>query len=292
MGSSGPDKMTVIRQKVHDQRNSELTSLQSRLCNEDRAQLQNLQDLWNQVEQQIQSAALQAAKCSVPSIGDAGAANGTGMLDPFPARAQAMMSILVMALACDLTRVASLQFSQALSPAVHYWVPSVAKDSQPQSHHSYSHIGPSYIGALGPDLYMEPGYVTSQYPQALVDIDAWYAQQVATLAAMLNQQNMLSKTVMCWSSEIDMGAAHNFDDVPFVLIGGGGGQLKTNTLVRFPMNLNNGTGAKLRYHNDLLLTLAQVMGVDLGGKFGNATAMVDGNTLGPLSTGPITEILM
>ena len=134
----------------------------------------------------------------------------------------------------------------------------------------------------------------------LANIDAWYASQVASLAATMSKlpapgstsgKSLLDQSVICWGSELDMGAAHNHDDTPFVLIGGGGGALKTNQLVGFPMNLannanNRSNGSQTsatgnRFHNDLLLTLAKVMGVDVGTSFGTAG----------LCTGPIKEIL-
>jgi hypothetical protein len=223
-----------------------------------------------------------AAACSVPSLG-AAVASGT---DPLPTYAQSMSNILAMALACDLTRVGSLQLSHALSPVTHTWLGA----SQTQTHHMYSHTGPSSLYALGPDLYNEPASVTSTYPQQLIDIDAWYAKQVAAFAYTLSQfktgsgKNLLDQTVICWGSELDMGAAHNHDDTPFVLIGGGGGKLLTNRLVRFPLQLdaNSSTSAIVdRSQNDLLLTLGKVIGVDLGGKFGNAS----------YCTGPITQVL-
>ncbi len=282
---SGPDKKTFIRQKVAAQLNQDLTALQGRLCTEDRQQLQNLQAIWNQVETQLQNAAAAAASCGAPpgsSAIDAGAG-----ADPFPLYAQAMPNILAMALACDLTRVASLQFSHALSPVTHTWLGS----SQTSTHHIYSHQGPTWIGTLGADPYNEPSSTTSQYPQQLLDIESWYAQQVANVAYTLSQfktasgKNLLDQTVICWGSELDMGAAHTHDNTPFVLVGGAGGRLKTNQLVRFLVNYgnsaqNNGSGT--RFHNDLLVTLAQVMGTTLpGGTFGTSS----------YCTGPIQEIL-
>ncbi|HTB72626.1 MAG TPA: DUF1552 domain-containing protein [Polyangiaceae bacterium] len=280
-GSAGPDKMGLIRKQVAAQLNSDLTSIQGRLCTEDRQQLQNLQALWNQNQTQIQSAATAAASCTVPTLGAPPAA-GT---DPFPIYVQSMSNILAMALACDLTRIGSLQFSHALSPVTHTWLGA----SQTQTHHEYSHIGPSSLYSLGPDLYNEPASVTSSYPQQLIDIDAWYAKQVAAFAYTLSQfktasgKNLLDQTVICWGSELDMGAAHNHDDTPFVLIGSGGGKLLTNRLVRFPLNLPAAPSTSTivdRAQNDLLLTLAKVMGVDMS-TFGNAM----------YCKGPITEIL-
>ena len=281
-GGGGADKMALIRRQVATQLNSDLSSLQSRLCTEDRQQLQNLQALWNQNQTQLQSAATAAASCMVPTLG----ASPPAGTDPFPTYAQSMSNILAMALACDLTRIGSLQFSHALSPVTHTWLGA----SQTQTHHLYSHTGPSSLYSLGPDLYNEPASVTSTYPQQLIDIDAWYAKQVAAFAYTLSQfktasgKNLLDQTVICWGSELDMGAAHNHDDTPFVLIGGGGGKLLTHQLVRFPLNLQAAPSTSKivdRSQNDLLLTLGKVMGVDLGSTFGSAS----------YCTGPITQIL-
>jgi Protein of unknown function (DUF1552) len=280
--SNAAQKTAFIRKQVFQQLNTELTTLQSRLCTEDRQQLQALQAVWNQAQAQIQAAASAAASCSAPTLASGSGAAGS---DPFPANAQAMASILAMSLACDLTRVASLQFSHALSPVTHTWLGS----SQQQTHHVYSHQGPTSLYSLGADLYAEPSSITSQYPQQLVDIDAWYASQVASLAYTLSQlttasgKSLLDQTVICWGSELDMGAAHNHDDTPFVLVGGGGGRLATNRVVRFPLNLpGNNPATGNRCHNDLLTTLASVMGVTLpGGTFGDPQ----------YCTQPIQEIL-
>ena len=202
--SKGPDKKTFLRQKVAAQRNQDLTALEARLCGADRAQLQSLQALWNQVETQEQNAANAAAACMAPSVPSApGGGAGT---DPFPTYVDAMSNILGMTLACDLTRVASLQLSHALSPVTHTWLGA----SQTSTHHIYSHQGPSWIGALGADPYVTPSPVASQYPQQLVDIESWYAQKVASLAYSLSQlktatgKNLLDQTLICWG----IGARH------------------------------------------------------------------------------------
>jgi hypothetical protein len=283
--SSGPDKKTFLRQKIAAQLNSDLTSLQARLCTEDRVQLQNLQAVWNQVEAQTQAAMAAAASCTAPALPALPGADA-GSADPFPLYAQAMPNILAMALACDLTRVASLQYSHALSPVTHTWLGS----SQTSTHHIYSHVGPTWIGALGADPYNEPSSVTSTYAQQLVDIETWYAQQVAGVAYTLSQfktasgKNLLDQTIICWGSELDMGAAHNHDNTPFVLIGGGGAGIKTDQAIRFLVNYGqsaNNNAAGTRAHNDLLLTLAKAMGVSLpGGTFGTAS----------YCTGPITQV--
>jgi hypothetical protein len=87
-----------------------------------------------------------------------------------------------------------------------------------------------------------------------------------------------------WGTEVDLGAAHDHDDTPFVIIGGCGGRLKTGQVVRFPLKLDADPATSNvvdRAHNDLLITVAQAMGVSLR-TFGDAA----------LCRGPIQEILL
>jgi hypothetical protein len=295
MGTSGPDKKTFIRNKLFNQFNTELTGLQGKLCNEDRTQLQAMQQAWHDLNQQLASAAMAAASCTTP-----GAPPSTYRplsADSFPTSAKLQMDILAMSLACDLTRVASLQFSTATSQVTHTWLGS----NQTQVHHDYSHQGPSSMYALGTDIYSASA--ANQYGALaqLSAIDAWYAQQVAYLASQLKMfsvggKNLLDQTVICWGSEVALGAAHNHNAAPFILVGGGGGRLKTNQVVRFPMRVPADTSTANivdRAHNDLLITLAQVMGVNMT-TFGGTQFHQDGNDASQpasTSTGPIREIL-
>jgi len=281
MGTTGPDKKTAIRSKLFNQLNTELTGLQSRLCSEDRLQLQAMQNSWHDLNQQLASAATAAASCTAPNPPPAGF---RPLSTDFPTSAKLQMDILAMSLACDLTRVAGLQFSTATSQVTHTWLGA----DQTQVHHDFSHQGPTSLYMLGTDVYAPPpAGVYSALPQ-LSAIDAWYAQQVAYLAKSLAMftvggKNLLDQTVICWGSEVALGAAHNHDFAPFLLIGGGGGKLKTNQVVRFPAKIDAdpNTGSIVdRSHNDLLITLAQVMGVNLT-TFGDSQYV----------SGPIKEIL-
>jgi len=298
-GSSGPDKTTFIRQQLFGsgtqpgELNSELNGLMPKLCTEDRSQLQALQDGWNNLYSQLQAAAAAAASCTPPGA----IVSSTD----FPTNAKQQMDILALALACDLTRVASLQFSTATSQVTHKWLGS----NQTDCHHNYSHNGPTYLGALATcqgynnmgqctgvsDMYSANNLSLYQNTAQQEAIDQFYATQVAYLANQLNSHaamsgtgTLLDQSVICWSSELDMGAAHNHDDTPFVLVGGANGQLKTGNLATFPLDLVDGneTTAETndRAHNDLLLTLAQVMGAPMS-TFGQPT----------YCTGPIKEIL-
>src|SRR5262249_44956784 len=101
--TKGPDKTTFLRQQLFGSSsatlNGELNTLMPKLCTEDRAQLQALQDGWNSLYSQMQAAATAAASCMPPT--------GITSTTDFPTNAKMQMDILALALACDLTRVAS-----------------------------------------------------------------------------------------------------------------------------------------------------------------------------------------
>ena len=248
--TKGPDKTTFIRQQLFGSSsatlNSELNTLMPKLCTEDRSQLQALQDGWNSLYTQLQAAATASQSCTPPS------AVPTGTLD-FPTSAKLQMDILALALACDLTRVASLQFSTATSQVTHTWLGA----NQTDIHHSYSHDGPTSLYAISPctmynnmgtcattpDIYNQATYQAPYTNLAQQQaIDNFYGMQVAYLAQRLNglagmggsgSGMLLDQSVICWSSELDMGAAHNHDDTPFVLVGGANGQLNTGQMLTF-----------------------------------------------------------
>jgi len=177
-----------------------------------------------------------------------------------------------MSLACDFTRVASLQFSHALSPMVPRFL------DINEAHHDISHQAPAYV----PDFDNPDPQSLMQYAPAwdkLVKIGVYHAGEIAYLAQQLDQfpvgggKTLLDQTTICWGSEIDNGALHDHDPAPFVLIGGGAGKLKSGgTFIRYPKDTRN--------HNDLLVTLAQIMG-NTTTSYGDAA----------LNHGPLTEIL-
>lgn len=267
--TAGPDKKTFLRQQLIGasigQLNQELTSLQPRLCSEDRAQLDALQTSWNELDRQLTAAATASVRCAPPDAPPAGYAVPS---PDFPTTVKLQMDILKLALACDLTRVASLQLSTATSQVTHTW----ASDGQTKVHHDYSHEGPTSLAALGPDIYNPANAKLYTSLAQLSAIDLWYAKQVAYFVTELGRlrtaggANLLDQSAVVWGTEIDLGAAHNHDDAPLVVIGSCGGKLKTGQVVRFPLKLDaDPTTASVvdRCHNDFLLTLAQTMGIPL-----------------------------
>jgi hypothetical protein len=151
----------------------------------------------------------------------------------FEAIGRAQMDLLAYALACDLTRVASLQWSSSTSNVVFKWLGCT------EDHHSLSHK---------PDADAD-----SQRQLAL--IDRWYAMQFAYLLSLLRSLSLLDDTLVVWGNELGKGNVHSHTDVPFVIAGGG---VKGGRAI-------DCTG---HAHNDLLLAMMRQMGVQ-SATFGN-----------------------
>jgi Protein of unknown function (DUF1552) len=140
-----------------------------------------------------------------------------------------MMDMLVMALACDLTSVATLMWSDT------------------EAKHTFPWLG------LNEHLhfYMNDGGFR---PQELTQIFTWYTRQHAYLIEKLAQTrsargSLLDETVVFFGSHLQHPATHDKTDMPFFLAGRGGG-LRTNRWVSYDQ----------RSHNDLLLELLNLCG--------------------------------
>jgi hypothetical protein len=152
-----------------------------------------------------------------------------------PDIAQLQMDLLALALACDLTRVASVQFSTAINAIPFPWLGSSAEG------HNLSHRGPSDTAAH----------------DQLVARATWYAEKVAYLVRQLaviseGDRSLLDNTVLVWGNELSVGSTHSHKDVPFLTIGSAGGYFKTGRYLEFGGVPNN----------RLLISLLNAMGVE------------------------------
>jgi hypothetical protein len=126
----------------------------------------------------------------------------------FPAVGKLQMDLLVMAMACDLTRVGTIQWEQSVGNVRFTWVdPAITR-----GHHDMSHDGDSVTDTL----------------EMLTKINIWYAQQFNYLLDSLKNakeadgSSMLDNTLVLWVNELSRGNAHSHDHMPFVLAGGAG----------------------------------------------------------------------
>jgi hypothetical protein len=148
-----------------------------------------------------------------------------------------MLDMLVAALACDLTAVATFQWSDTEAKHTLPWL------SLSEHHHFYQHDG---------------GF----RPAECEKVCTWYSQQHLYLlqqmqAVDMGGHSLLDESVVFFGSEIQDPPSHGKTNMPFLLAGNGGG-LRTGRWLRY----QNGT------HNDLLVSILHLFG-DPRQKFGD-----------------------
>lgn len=230
-GDSAAAKLKARRQRVVDLLVEEAGDLRRRLGAEERPKLDAHLEALAQVEKGLAGSLV---GCAVP---DPPAALSPYDNAAFPDVGKQQMDLLVLALACDMTRVASLQWSHTVSPMVPSWL------GISEGHHSLSHIDDSNAAGLA----------------QFVAAERWFAEQFVYLVDKLaatpeadGSGSMLDNTLVVWAKEMGDSRAHVCKGVPFVLAGKAGGYLTQ-------------TGRYLTYpgesHAGLLVSICQAMGL-------------------------------
>ncbi len=200
--------------------------------------------------------------------------------DPTVHEVRQFMSLVRLALACDLTRIVTFTAPVPECPELHY--PAAA------TFHAYAHQ--SIEGATSCGQMFSPIAA-----QAMTDLDAWHAAHFAYLLAELDavpegSGTLLDHTVVVWVSELAT-PTHQHHDVCTLLAGGASGFFKTGRYVRYPRNLPNpidGFPKTGPAHNRLHVSLLQAMGQS-DTSFGMTDAVAADGT--PLSLrGALTEL--
>ncbi len=219
---------------ILDDLSGELARVRSSLPPEERALLEEHATLVRGMEKDIQEAAAAPDFRHKPPALEG---NLTVDNDNMPRLSKMQIDLLVSALANDMARVASLQFTASVGGTKMRWL------GIQEGHHDLSH---------DPDLKAD-----SQ--EKLTKINVWFAEQLAYLAQKLDaipepghSGTMLDHTLIVWTNELGKGNSHSLDDIPFVCLGRAPG-LKMGQMLAF----------QEEPHNRLHLTLAAAMGVPL-----------------------------
>lgn len=229
-------KLRAQRRSVLDMVMEDFDALEPKLGAADRQRLDRHLTKIREIEQSIDVTTGEvSAACALPELGTPVAAYKDN--DNFPAVGQQQTDLLTMALACDMTRVATFQWSTGQSTTRHGWVPGAGS----KSHHGLTHDG-------------------TQTQDACDAITRWYADRVLDLVTRLSEieepdgSTLLSNTVVLWvAGEMGFADAHSFADMPYVIFGQGGGALATGQHLDLGPN---------RPNNDLMLTLLHAMGIE------------------------------
>jgi hypothetical protein len=222
------------RKSVLDAVKDDYTAFNARLGKEDRVRLEQHLDGIRAVETSLDATSQFGEACGIPTVELPG--GDFQQNDMYPLTGRAQMDLLVMALACDLTRVASLQWSTSVSNTRFTWLPL----NLGEGHHDLSHYGDDAAAAQA-DIAM---------------INQWYTEQFAYLLTKMSMipegdSNLLDNSVVVWVNELGQGNSHTRSDIPFILAGGCQGYFETGRVLSYD-------GAP---HGQLLVSLTHAMDV-------------------------------
>lgn len=232
------------RQKVLSLVTKDLDSVRAKLAQSDKVKMEAHIGAVQAVEHSLKTSvgAASVKACQKPELQKG--------IDPWnndqiPVIARIQMDLLAMALACDLTRIGTIQFGRSGAP------------------HRFTWLGPEFINdpAVSP-FCTAKGFHAIAHRESdpvslakLIRIHSWYAEQLAyfldKLAAIPEAGGtMLDNTLVVWVNELGTGANHSHENIPWVIAGNVGGYFKTGQLVSFPKEP----------HNRLLMSLCHAMG--------------------------------
>jgi Protein of unknown function (DUF1552) len=222
------------RQSILDTVGGQYSRLAGQLGNADRQRLDQHLAAVREIETRLTSDwVVSNAACRDPQLTQvASLAN-----DSFPAVGALQMDLLTMALACDLTRVASLQWARSVSQVQFTWL------GISEGHHDLSHRSDSDLAAV----------------DKLTRINTWYASQLASLIERLKNTpdglggTLFDGSLVLWCNELAKGNTHSRMGAHYVLAGSAGGTLRTGRYLSYD-------GQSLP-HNNLLVSLINAMGI-------------------------------
>jgi hypothetical protein len=224
--------MLFKKKSVLDRVLEDFSGLQTRVSAADWQKLDAHAGAIRQIEQTLTTGVQVGGICALPTQ--------PGTIDfmaseNYDAVGKLQVDLLVMALACDLTRVASVQWSTA------------------ESNFSWTFMG---INEGHHDISHKPD--TDPYAiQNMVDIQYWYAQQYAYLLEKMKSvsegdASLLDNSLAFWVNEQGQANVHETRGIPVVLGGKLGGAVSTGRWMQLPEFA----------HNNLYVDFLHKFGVD------------------------------
>ena len=221
------EKLRVRRRSVLDAVQTQLASLKKGVSKSDQARLDQHLTLVRELENRL--TALPPGTCQSPT--DPGTIAFEREAE-IPTVARLQLDLLTLAIRCDLTRIATVMFSDAMN-----------------------HIAMPHLNITA-DIHNLTHYSDSDPERLKVATrDTWQAGVLAALLQELDSiqeadgSTALAHTLVFWGSDVSRGNVHSHDDMPFMLAGGGAGF----RMGRFPR-------WQTQFHNDLLVAILNGFG--------------------------------
>lgn len=228
--AGGPDGLAKLkrrRQSILDAVRGDLGSMKSRLGTSQATKLDEHLTALRAMERSLDAPQPTGIGCSVPVL-QMDAQDESN----FPAVARAQLELMVGSLACDMTRVATIQCAHTVSPLVTTWLGST------ESQHELSHRG------------------DDEFVRAERYFSGLFGELLTMLAGREDPSGggtLLDTSAVVWVKELGDGGLHTCTDVPMVLAGKAGGRWTTGRSINRPDTP----------HVKLLTELCQAMGLEV-----------------------------
>jgi len=147
------------------------------------------------------------------------------------------MDLIALSFACDHSRAATLQLGDGNDGTMY----TIDGELYPNFHWLSHRI--TTDGDAGDVIY---GAEDMHH-----EIDRLMARTFIHLLERLDEHGLMEQSIAVWCNDLGNGVSHSYESVPFILMGGGGGKLKTGQFLDYGSTP----------HNQLLTTIAQVAGV-------------------------------
>lgn len=244
------ERLRAQNASVLDSVVADIQQVNGRLSASERPLLEAHLDMVRDLEQRLSDPPA-VGECDLPVAPDGGL--DVNAQSNFPLLSRLQIDNVVAALACDITRVATIVLSKSESRMFFEWLSDPVTDDS----HSVAH------GAVDDPL--------SKFTR----ISAWYAGEFAYLLDRLasipsGEGTLLDDTVALWSNELglmsDWPQNHQRNNMAVVLAGSCGGHFRTGRLLDMQQ----------RPYGDLMISLGHAMGLDDLTTFGTeGTAPLD-----------------
>ncbi len=230
-----PSEMAELRAKrlsILDTVDGQFASLMNKAGAEDRQRLEQHAELVRDLELRLAEEPVLGEACVVPEAPISEPFDDANTMDRI---SQRQIDLLVMSLACDVTRVGSVQYSNGRNHTQFPWLSSMSDG------HQLSHAGDE---------------ITESWDEWALR-ERWFCEQFAYLLQRLDEipegeGTMLDNTLIVWGNELAKGNTHSHYRMPFVLAGSAGQQFETG---RYLQGLE-------QPHNNLLVSMLNLFGVE------------------------------
>lgn len=217
--SAGPDPRLGLRRSVLDAVMADAKKLQQRLGQADKERLEQHLNSLRELEQRIrfiEENPPNLAACAYPNEPLANYPNVDGR-PQIAAKHRAMTDIMVMALACDQTRVFSNFFSYPVNNILFL-------TDDIRGHHQLTHDEPGDQPTVNKIVKL----IMNEY--------AYMIEKLAEIPE--GDGTLLDHSAILATTDCSLGRTHSLNDYPIIIAGKAGGALKTNMHYRDPAGDN------------------------------------------------------